>query len=341
MVQGTTRLTLLLAALVFVLSVGATRLVLGHARRRWIDWPGARSSHRVPTPTGGGLGALAAYAVVALAAALAGAVPDRELVLVTLGCIVPLAAIGLLDDVYDLPRSLRYSVHLAAGTFIVLWYGPLHFEPIHMPQVVWIALDVIAFTYVLNAYNFMDGIDGLVGTTGVAQLLFLAYWTHDGVAAWLVCAYGGFVVWNWPPAKIFMGDVGSTTLGALIATLLLVHSDRLALAHGLVWLPLLGDSAYTIVRRLILRQNILRAHHSHIYQRLLRAGHPHRPITVGYVVFTIVLGVLGTRGGAAATGLGIGLFAAAVVACEVYLHRRGVPFARPQPAVSPTPEVRA
>jgi len=162
-------------------------------RRGLLDQPNARSAHRLPTPRGGGVGFV-------LVSCLWG------FPLVPLLC-APLALVGLLDDRLNLPAALRYGAQLATAIALVLAVGPSPIAPLLL------AVALVAITAVINFFNFMDGLDGLVA--GCSAVVFAVAAISSG-ASWLwplVGALLGFLIWNWSPARLFMGDVGSTFLG--------------------------------------------------------------------------------------------------------------------------------
>lgn len=318
----------------FALSFLISGLLVGSylhlARKRWLDRPGARSSHVRPTPTGGGVAALGGWLLAAGSGALTGALPGGRALLAALTSSIVLGILGFLDDLWDLPRSARYAGHLAvaAGSIAILGSPiPENWLP---PWIGWIGL-LLGFSYLVNAFNFMDGADALVGGTGCIILGFFAVFTSNPTWLVLAGAYLGFLLYNLPPARLFMGDAGSTALGGLVGVMLLsgAREDALRVEHLVVLGPLIGDSAYTLCRRLARRENVFRAHHSHVYQRILRAGHSHRVVSSSYAIATASAGALVTafgRLGAAAAALG---FIALVAALEVYFQRRRVPFTRP------------
>lgn len=310
--------------LALLLSAGAVWLLGRVAGQRLLDHPGARSSHDRPTPTGGGLGACLAWLVVAAIAG--GALGTGPRWHAALAVAVPLAAVGLVDDLFDLPRSLRFGVQLAAAAVAVWFLGPL---PIPLPPAVVAAISVVGLAVFINQVNFMDGMDALVGGSGSVALLVLGKATGDPFWYLVAAAYAGFLVHNLPPARIFMGDAGSTVLGGLLGIAVLSGWRVLRAEHLLVLVPLMGDSTYTLIRRLIRRENIFRAHHSHIYQRLLRAGHGHGAISAGYAVLTAMLGGLGLWGGRLGGLAGLAISAGLLLAAERYLSMRAVPFRRP------------
>lgn len=176
-------------------------------------------------------------------------------------------------------------------------------------------------TALINFYNFMDGLDGLVAGVSAIQLGFLAIWFNQ-LSLWLlVAALIGFLYWNWSPAKIFMGDVGSTILGGVVAIAFLTHNNTPTSAWLAVTIlfPLIGDAIYTLSRRLLRGENIFKAHRSHLYQRLQQSGWLHTQVASTYMGMTLMIAasvyyfeILG------AIGSGIGVLIAIAIA-EIYL----------------------
>src|SRR3954451_14190821 len=267
-------------AISFFVSFAMVRVLLSRWRSFALDEPNARSLHVTPVPR---TGRLAVLAGAASAAAFIGAQFWLPMVLA-----LALAAVSLYDDVRGLPRRLRFAAHLAAATLLV-WYvlSPMH--PLQM------LLLVVAVIWVTNLYNFMDGADGVAG--GMALIGFSAY----AIAAWLAgdatlatecaalaAAALGFLTYNFHPARIFLGDVGSIPLGFLAAALGIVgwRQDAWPLWFPvLVFGPFNADATVTFIRRLARREKVWQAHREHYYQRIVRMGLGHRSAAlVGYAV---------------------------------------------------------
>src|SRR4051812_30838741 len=270
----------------FIGSLAMVRVLLSRWRSFALDEPNARSLHVTPVPRTGGLAVLAG---AASAAAFIGA----QLWL-PMGLALALAAVSLYDDVRGLPRRLRFAAHFAAASLLV-WYvlSPMH--PLQM------LLLVVAVIWITNLYNFMDGADGVAG--GMALIGFSAY----AIAAWLAgdatlatecaalaAAALGFLTYNFHPARIFLGDVGSIPLGFLAAALGIVgwRQDAWPLWFPvLVFGPFNGDATVTFLKRLLRREKIWEAHRDHYYQRIVRMGFGHRAAALlGYVVMAFCAG---------------------------------------------------
>ena len=261
--------------------------------RRLLDQPNARSSHQQPTPRGGGV-AFVLVAALANVIFLVG-VHLRPLDLLQSGLLliaVPLSVVGFFDDRYSLSASCRYGVQVFTA-LLLLWLSPISFPWQMLP------LLIVAITAVINFTNFMDGLDGLVAGCMAVALAAAALRLASPWPIWaLVGALLGFLIWNWSPAKVFMGDVGSTFLGAVFAGLALqAPSWPEALGLLLVATPLLGDAFLCVPRRLLAGQRVFQAHRLHLFQRLHQAGWPHARVSSLYIGATAVLAIALLWGG--------------------------------------------
>jgi len=271
-VIGLALISIVVAAL---LSWALLAWLLPRLRSSLLDQPNARSSHRQPTPRGGGI----AFVLIGSAGAL---VQGAVLPLLVL----PLALVGLRDDRRGLPPWLRYGVQLATAVALLTLTRPAWLPWALAP------LALIAITAIINFINFTDGLDGLVGacmavSLAAAALVLPAPWLWPLVGALL-----GFLLWNWSPAQVFMGDVGSTFLGALFAGVVSLAPDwRQALGLLLVATPLLADAFLCVLRRLAAGQPVFEAHRLHLFQRLQQAGWSHGRVAACYATATALLAV--------------------------------------------------
>ncbi|MEM8638686.1 MAG: glycosyltransferase family 4 protein [Cyanobacteria bacterium P01_G01_bin.54] len=341
---STTQLIISLDILLwFILAFGTwilTFLVTGILKRRFekkfLDVPNERSSHTRPTPRGGGIGFV--WLFLTFSGAAASRLWSLEFPIFILQFpLLALALIGLIDDRQDLSARIRYLSQMAVAA-VSLIYGlvPIPWLPgggQGFTIILGIIINIIFVTAFINFYNFMDGLDGLVASVTVIQLAFLALYLDYPALILLAVALVGFLQWNWSPAKIFMGDAGSTFLGAIVAIFLIAGSSP-HLFDGqpnpvIFWsaiavtFPLIGDAIYTIIRRLMRKENIFKAHRFHLYQRLQQSGWPHSRVALTYCAVTGVIAILvlqldliGSAIGAVMTLLGIG-------AGEWYLKRIG------------------
>ncbi|NJL01990.1 MAG: glycosyltransferase family 4 protein [Spirulinaceae cyanobacterium SM2_1_0] len=288
---------LLLVIASFLLSLLLVGLVKTWLSAQLLDIPNERSSHQQPTPRGGGLGFLVAFGLTAGAALIISQVAPTLLPPAQLQPhpwrlvlpLLPLAIAGYLDDRDGLPARRRYGVQLGAAALAIASFGPLPGTETLLPvaRVTMIGLTAIAITAAINFYNFMDGLDGLVASSTAIQLACFALLLNQPLWWLLAAALAGFLYWNWSPAKIFMGDAGSTILGASVAIAIL-NADTLVTAGSaaLTTLPLIGDAVFTLTRRLLARENIFQAHRTHLYQRLQQSGWSHAKVATLYMMLT-------------------------------------------------------
>ena len=257
-----------------------------------LDQPNLRSSHTHPTPRSGGL----VFVLISAASSFVFLIfssfpsflssPFAYLPLLVL----PLAVVGLLDDRFNLPAVWRYFVQLITAV-LILFISPLTPAFSGLFGICVYVYALILVTASINFVNFMDGLDGLVAGCMEIALITAAIYLSVPSTIWaLIGALFGFLVWNWSPAKVFMGDVGSTFLGALLSGLVLQASTWTeAFGLLLVATPLLADAGLCVPRRLLHRQRVFQAHRLHLFQRLHQAGWPHARVSSLYLFATAVL----------------------------------------------------
>lgn len=340
MVSQGARMTtaLLIAAVAASLGVVLTGVVRRYAiARALVDHPNARSSHSRPTPRGGGL-ALALVILGGTAAlTLAGGI-DHATGLAVGGGGLAVAAIGWLDDRGSLSPAVRAGVHLLASAWAVTWLGGLSELRVGREAIalgpVGTVVGVLAVAWAINLYNFMDGIDGLAaGQAVVVAAVGGGFLLRDGavglglIAALTLGASAGFLAWNWAPARIFMGDVGSGLLGFVIGALALGSEHRGSLP-ALGWLLLLGtfvlDATLTLVRRMLAGERWFEAHRAHAYQRAVQSGWSHRRVTSAMLALTTLLAfpAWGLWCGALSPGAALGAGALLLTAVYLAVERR-------------------
>ena len=288
------------AMLAFVVALAVTRAVeLASRRRGLLDVPNTRSSHVVPTPRIGGVGIIAGVTAGWLLVA-GWRAPEDVALAIAAGA---LALIGLADDLGRSSLIGKYLAQLLAATLVavtspvalVLTFGN---STVRVDGVAAAVLTVIGLTALINAFNFVDGIDGMLGGIVVVAALAGAALAAPGAEANLVlvaAAVLGFLAWNHPPASIFMGDVGSQFLGLWVGASLLRQQGGEAevIPIGLLFAVVLFDTGLTLVRRAREGKNLLAAHREHLYQRLVASGASHRSVAALYAGATAILGIAG------------------------------------------------
>jgi Fuc2NAc and GlcNAc transferase len=293
---------LLMAPVLLVLGGLGTGAVRRMAQAHGLlDVPNERSSHSAVVPRGGGA-AIVVTTTLGLSVLLWLKAVDIQLYLALAIGGGAVAAVGFLDDRHSLSARWRLAVHVLAALWAVYLVGGLGAEHVRggliYPGWVGTGLAVLGVVWVVNLFNFMDGIDGLAGSEALfvaaAGALLASAGGASGIAsaAWIfawVCA--GFLAWNWPPARVFLGDVGSGYLGYVVIVLALAHA---AARPGAIWVWfILGalffvDSTLTLLRRLLRGDRVHEAHRQHAYQRLSRRWGSHRNVTLLAVAINLV-----------------------------------------------------
>jgi UDP-GlcNAc:undecaprenyl-phosphate/decaprenyl-phosphate GlcNAc-1-phosphate transferase len=273
-------------ALSFIVAFLAARVLVSRWGRFGLDRPNERSLHERPVPRTGGIAVLLG-AAVSLAFGAAPLWLPASLALL-------LAALSLIDDLYGVPVLARLAAHLLAAAFLA-WYVLTPMRPLEL------GLIVLALAWITNLYNFMDGSDGLAG--GMALIGFAAY----ALAAWLSgnaalaalslalsAAAAAFLLHNFHPAAIFLGDVGSVPLGFLAAGLGIMgwRDDAWPLWFPvMVFGPFIADATVTLCKRLIRGKRVWQAHREHYYQRLVLMGLGHR--RTAWLAYALMLACAG------------------------------------------------
>jgi Fuc2NAc and GlcNAc transferase len=290
---------MLIVGAVFVVSTLLTGIIRRVALARGVlDVPNARSSHVLPTPRGGGLAIVVTVLfTIGFMYALGNVPPDLAAVLLIGGPCV--ALIGFIDDIRSVSASLRLAVHFAAFAGCVFCLGPL--PPVDFGSTAvnlgigGTIAAVVFLVWFLNVYNFMDGIDGIAGVEAISVMAFATLLLFrqrgepsiDFALLAAAAAAAGFLIWNWPPARIFMGDAGSGFLGFFLGSIAWATIVRGRLSIW-VWLILLGafvvDATVTLLRRWSRGANLTEAHRSHAYQRLSRKYQSHLKVTLAVLL---------------------------------------------------------
>ena len=289
------------------------KLRLWAERRQILDIPNDRSSHQQPVPRGGGL---AIVTVTLVGTALFVFVQETSLLSVFFAYLcgaLLIVAVSWVDDVRSLPTGMRFCAHTASALLAVWVFGP--WKTVEIPVSGELFLGMLAVPITLlwivgltNAYNFMDGIDGIAaGQAVVAALGWTALGWLTGqyflsaLGLFLAASSLGFLGHNWSPARIFMGDVGSAFLGYSFAILPPMGSFLLGGPRSQAQFPTIGllfvwpfvfDTSFTILRRLARGERVYTAHRSHLYQRLVIAGYSHRFVTLLYITLALAGAIL-------------------------------------------------
>jgi Fuc2NAc and GlcNAc transferase len=315
----------------FAVSVTGGWLALIYTRRaRLFDVPNQRSSHTIPTPRGGGIALVGAVLAVAFQD-FTPLVRRSSLVLFALlGAIVGLTFLGWLDDRGSIRVGIRLCVHLACGAAVALLVNEV--APLQGPaNIAWLALWAFWTIASINIVNFMDGVDGMIAAQGVVYGMFLYVLMPNSTLPGrfgliLAGACLGFLMWNWAPAKMFMGDAGSGPLG-----LFFVVGGVFALEGApqhVIFLPLFPlflDALLTLLIRIRRGDRVTDAHRSHLYQRLANGGWGHAPVTAAYALAAsagAVVALLLREASTPMTIVGISIYALSTLLLWQVLHHR-------------------
>jgi len=278
----------------FVVSIVLTYMIKVYALKQSImDLPNERSSHTVPTPRGGGVAIITVFYM--------GVFYFRETINVQLFyallCALPIAFIGLMDDIFALSSKIRFLIQCISAGMALYFLGGISSIDFILFEIHGWWLNIIAFfamIWLTNLYNFLDGIDGYAGSEAVMVGLGLFFLFHNPLGLVIVAANLGFLLFNWHQASIFMGDIGSTTLGFIFAVFVFYDTGNGSIY---VWLVLLSlfwfDATLTLLRRYFSGERISQAHKKHGYQRLVQSGWTHDKVVWLALLFNLIfLGLL-------------------------------------------------
>jgi len=291
-----------LIPIVGLLSLLMTWGVRDYARKRSIfDIPNDRSSHTVPTPRGGGIAIVVSF-LLSLPVFLINGDMEWPFAVAMLGAAIIVSLVGFLDDHGGVPARYRLLVHFTAAGWVMFWLGAL--PPLTLFGV-YIDLGYLGYfftalylVWLLNLYNFMDGIDGIASVEAIfvsvgGAILFIlhGYWSHALLSLVLAAAVAGFFFWNFPPARIFMGDAGSCFLGIVLGAISL---QAAVLVQPMLWgwIILLGvfivDATITLLMRLFRGEKLSEAHRTHAYQVASRQFGSHLSVTLAVLAINVL-----------------------------------------------------
>lgn len=256
-----------------------------------LDVPNARSSHVTPTPRGGGVAIVLTF-LTSLPVLYALGELSAGVAVAMFGGGVVVAGAGFADDRRHVPARWRLLAHFMGVLWVLVWLAPAIASPLSAVLPLAVAFPVLAIfmVWVLNLYNFMDGIDGIASLEAITVCVLGAalLWSlgQPGMAVLplvLAACTAGFLIWNFPPARIFMGDAGSGFLGLIVGSIA-VWCLSLGLPVFAAWVILLAtfvaDASVTLFRRALRGQRVWEAHRSHLYQRAARHFGQHLPVTL-------------------------------------------------------------
>lgn len=273
--------------LTFFIKQIATRLSV-------IDIPNERSSHKTPTPRGGGLAIVISWYVGITILFYFNFIDNHLYYALLSGAI--LAIVSLIDDVTDLSPVVRLLAQIttAVTAFIFLnGINPVEIFGFAMNiNFIIYPVVIIGMVWFINLYNFLDGIDGYVSIEAILVSVILFIFSGNNILLILIACVLGFLIWNWPKAKIFMGDVGSTQLGFILVVLgIYFHNQQeFSILHWLILTsPFWFDATFTLFRRWRNKEKLSQAHKKHAYQRIVQAGFSHLKADLWLVIINVFI----------------------------------------------------
>ena len=308
---------ILISSFSFLISYALINSLLPFFEKYFLTNPNLRSSHKKPLPTGGGIIFSFTSAVFSLTYGW----------YVPLICL-PISLIGFADDKLSISKLLRYFSQVFTA-FLLIYFcqskiinlGSMDSKNLFFYFIIFVFV-IFVMTAIINFFNFMDGIDGLVASIFSLYLFYLCL-TDSTNKIFLLCSLIAFLVFNWMPAKIFMGDAGSTFIGSVyLGTLLEVNDFHELFLRFIILTPLLGDALFTLFLRLVNKQNIFKAHKLHLYQRLNQAGMDHAQVSLLYLGSSSLLCLISIHSLLMST-----IFAFLIMIFGFYLNKnKAVPF---------------
>jgi UDP-N-acetylmuramyl pentapeptide phosphotransferase/UDP-N-acetylglucosamine-1-phosphate transferase len=266
-------------------------------KKNILDIPNERSSHSHPTPRGGGLAIVISWYIGITILFFTGNL-TMNLYFALLSGIV-LAGISLIDDISGLKPIIRLVAQTITAIFSLILLEGIHpilfFGKDIIPTILLYAVTIAGMVWFINLFNFLDGIDGYASFEAITLSSAFYLFTGQDINLILIACVLGFLIWNRPKARIFMGDVGSTQLGYILIVLgIYFHNENtLSIIYWLILsAPFWFDATLTLYRRWRNNEKLSQAHRKHIYQRLVQAGYSHLHVDILLLVANLILAVL-------------------------------------------------
>jgi UDP-N-acetylmuramyl pentapeptide phosphotransferase/UDP-N-acetylglucosamine-1-phosphate transferase len=283
----------------FILSLAGTSIIKGIAiNKNIIDVPNVRSSHLQPTPRGGGLAIAITWFIAIVVLLILKNI--KFSLFIALLCGIPITIIGLIDDIVSVSPKLRLLVQVLSTSAAVFFLGgfssiDLGFGTFHASFFLSIVA-VIGIVWLTNLFNFLDGIDGYLGVEVIFICVAAFFLFGVELPLFLAASTAGFLIWNWQPAKIFMGDVGSTLLGFTVGVFS-IYYQNVNQSSIFIWLMLTSlfwfDATITLLRRFKNHEKLSEAHKKHAYQRIVQSGFSHKKTVICSLVINLsILGLV-------------------------------------------------
>ena len=281
-----------LSIIIFIISFLFTfyfyKFFLSNFSKNLLDKPNARSSHNKNTPTGGGLGFIFITIIFCLVEIFTFGISFITMIpLIS----IPIIIVSFIDDFSNLPIKYRFASQILTSSILILNFLFKYENESIILLIVFFLFLLLLSIALINFINFIDGIDGLISGSFLIILLTFAFSNSLSLSFYaLIGGICAFLLFNWSPAKLFMGDIGSTFLGAIYVGLIFEQKSLdNAISYLLIFTPIFADAISCIVMRFIYKQNIFKPHKLHLYQRLHQSGMSHSDISSIYIVGIILL----------------------------------------------------
>jgi len=293
-----------IALALLLMLAGLAALFLTGVIKKWairlnvVNEPTNRGLHSSVTPRGGGLGFTLVWYIGIFIMYRMGIV-DKQLFL-ALFCGLALGLVSLLDDIFDIKPAIRLLVHFGVAIAAFYFLGglrkPITFgiDVLSVPYITY-PLSIIGMVWFINLYNFMDGADGFASLEAISVGIVLYIFTGSYELLLLVAVVIGFLYWNWPKAKIFMGDVGSTQLGFILVILGIHYHNTLDFSIFnwlMITAPFWFDATLTLYRRWRIGEQLSQPHRKHAYQRFVRAGYSHLKLDIVLIIINLFIFIM-------------------------------------------------
>jgi Fuc2NAc and GlcNAc transferase len=264
------------------------------SKHKLIDIPNERSSHTTPTPTGGGLAIVITW-YIGITVLFHLNIIEKSLYF-ALMCGIILAVVSFIDDYVNLKPSLRLLFQFITAILAFYFLEGLRafiIPGLDMKYFILIyPIAIIGMVWFINIFNFMDGLDGFASTEAIILALVMYFYSGNIINLVLLASVLGFIYWNWPKAKIFMGDVGSIQLGFILIVLGIYFHNTYQFSI-LNWImlasPFWFDATFTLYRRWRNKEKLSQAHKKHAYQRIVQAGFSHQKVNISLIIINIIV----------------------------------------------------
>lgn len=292
---GNQQLAIIIIFLLGFLSFLLTKYLIKFCfKRKLLNYPNERNLHHEPKPRMGGVAIVVTWFIGLIVLYSLGFVEQHLFFALLSG--LPIAIVSFIDDLVEIKPPIRISVHFLSSILAFYFLGgmmPLNsLHALGCSKFILYPLSILGMAWFINLFNFMDGTDGYAAIEAISIALMLFVFSKSLILLLLAIVVLGFLYWNWPKSKIFMGDTGSTQLGfVLIVFGIYIHNQgQFSILNWLIMaLPFWFDATFTLIRRMINHENVVQAHKKHVYQRIVQAGYTTSQLCIGLICYNLLL----------------------------------------------------